>query len=140
MLKQFFSILMLVVILLPGFSKFWIIIAFKINQDFIVNEWCINKEDVIITCNGKCYLSSRLNLVDENEQKQIPKPKIDSLKINYHLTKNEMPVFKFRAIKNRIEPVSDQVFYYCSHLDEVFRPPQPRDVFSNSARHVFCRA
>ncbi len=45
-----------------------------VNQDYISEFLCINKENTALNCNGKCYLMQRLT--EENEEKKGNLPPI----------------------------------------------------------------
>ena len=71
-LKKAFSILMIITMTIPYFTKVGILIDFKINQHYIAKVLCINKEKPIKTCNGKCFLLQQLKVADEQEKKTSP--------------------------------------------------------------------
>ena len=52
--------------------------AFKLNQDFIANELCINKEKPELNCHGKCHLNNELkknNNENSHNKSRIPQVK-----------------------------------------------------------------
>ena len=51
---------MIVALMLPYLAKVAILIDYKINQDFIAEVLCINKEKSMTLCKGKCYLVDQL--------------------------------------------------------------------------------
>lgn len=58
-------------ILLQSFSKVWIVLSFKINQDYIAKVLCINRDKPAMKCNGKCVLKQRIKADEEEEQKEM---------------------------------------------------------------------
>lgn len=48
---------------------------YVVNQDFIAEFLCINKDNPDLDCNGKCYLMTRLS--EENQKKKDNLPPID---------------------------------------------------------------
>ena len=44
--------------------KLFIWVDYTINVEAITEEYCINKDDVAMQCNGKCHLSKQLSFVD----------------------------------------------------------------------------
>lgn len=58
--------------MLPNLQKVWILIDFKLNQDFIARVLCINKEKPKLACHGTCHLSKKLQEQEKQEQKQVP--------------------------------------------------------------------
>ena len=54
-----------------------VILHWKINQDFITEKYCVNKDQPMLNCNGKCYLSKQLEqleLKEKEEREQYPSP------------------------------------------------------------------
>jgi hypothetical protein len=72
LLKKVISILLIFLVLLQPMSKLWIVVSFKINQDFIAKVLCINRSKPKSACAGKCHLTRELKNATEKEQKQIP--------------------------------------------------------------------
>lgn len=71
-MKKLLSIGLALLILLQSFSKMWIFISFKINQDYILKVLCINRDKPEKACNGKCYLMKQMKAEEEQEKKQLP--------------------------------------------------------------------
>jgi hypothetical protein len=69
-LKHILAILLITSLLFPPFTKGWIWIDFKINQDLIAQTQCVNKEKPQTTCNGKCYLKKQLTNQKTQAEKQ----------------------------------------------------------------------
>ncbi len=68
-LKQFFVILLSVILLLPAFGNIIIYANFKINQDEIAQTICIQRKMLNNSCNGRCELQKSLKQFDDNEKK-----------------------------------------------------------------------
>lgn len=65
-MKRTISILLSILILLPVLSKSTLYIWFKINQEAIAAELCVNKEnDKRPDCKGCCVLNEKLEKVEE---------------------------------------------------------------------------
>lgn len=45
-----------------GFSLYY-----ELNIDYIVEKYCVNKDKPVLQCNGKCYLTQKLNSIDTQE-------------------------------------------------------------------------
>jgi hypothetical protein len=63
----FFSVLMLAV----SSREMVHFIVFKLNQDYISQVFCINKDKPELKCDGKCYLKKT---IDESKQEKKSKP------------------------------------------------------------------
>ena len=95
-------------------------VEFAINQDYIAEFLCINKEKPEMQCNGKCHLFKEV----EKQQEELP----DVLQISME----EYPIgfVEFLSLnKNKqLEPTSIRVFAYNSnyrylHSYLIFHPP-----------------
>ncbi|WP_163400479.1 hypothetical protein [Flavobacterium fluviatile] len=58
-MKKVFSITMIILFLLVSFQQALIIVHFKLNQEQIEQEFCINKSKPELQCHGKCHLKKR---------------------------------------------------------------------------------
>ena len=125
-MKQTFSILMIIVLMLPNLTKIGILIDFKINQDFIAEVLCINKEQPIAVCYGQCYLSDRLKEAGDQEEKQLPGSKKTHSEINYYYA-NDAPGLSHAVsdYASKLNPVCDDVILLSSFVSDIFRPPKP---------------
>ncbi len=121
-LKQVISIALVLVFLLPNCSKVWVLIDFKINQDFIAEVLCINKEKTITICNGRCYLAEQLQKQEEHEEQQAPQQeKVETLFVEAFFNNTTtcwIPVKKPSDLDHYT------FFYTANHLDRIFKPPQ----------------
>jgi hypothetical protein len=63
----------------------WIVLSFKINQDYIAKVLCINRDKPEMHCNGNCILMQRIKASEENERKEIPQKLKEQKEIFYYL-------------------------------------------------------
>ncbi|HMQ46033.1 MAG TPA: hypothetical protein PKA70_01200 [Saprospiraceae bacterium] len=130
-MKRAFSILMLFAVLSSTLSKVWVVLDFKINQNFIAEFLCINKEKPMVMCNGKCYLSSQFKKAEQEEKKQAlpnPKEKLESLYIPFNSGfQDKLAVV---LIDNGQCPVFYHTFFGTFLTDDIFHPPQGSNVLS----------
>lgn len=116
---------MVIVMTLPSLNRIGILVDFKVNQDFITEVLCINKDTPIAMCYGKCYLSKRLKKADEQEQNQSPKnvkDKIEIVLFLHHASTNvlnvNLPDEKITLSKYKTD------FHDSSFIASIFRPPK----------------
>lgn len=57
-------------------------IEFALNQDYIAEFLCINKDKPKLECNGKCYLAQELKKEQKSEQK-TPKISLENYPIGF---------------------------------------------------------
>lgn len=43
---------------------------YELRKEFIINNFCVNKDRPELHCDGKCYLATRLAAVQEQEEQQ----------------------------------------------------------------------
>jgi len=111
--------------MLPGLAKIGILIDFKINQDFIAEVLCINREKPMTMCNGKCYLSEQLQKVKDQEEKQAPNSKKERLKVVYYFSKSSLDfLLSADCFESKINPASSEELYTSSFIAGIFRPPK----------------
>lgn len=55
-------------VFLQSFAPLVILADFKINQDFIAEVLCFNRDKPELHCNGQCQLNDKLNEQQEKEQ------------------------------------------------------------------------
>lgn len=79
-MRQIFSIVLILAIALHLFSELGIYISFKINQDYISKNLCVEKDIPNSTCHGCCQLKKKLKTSEEqkeeNPQSTNKKPEI----------------------------------------------------------------
>jgi len=117
--------LMITALMLPNFTKIGIFIDFKINQDFIAEVLCINKEKPMTMCNGKCYLSEQLKKAEEQEEKQAPTNKKERLEVVYYYAKSSFDFLIYtNCFVGKLNPVYVDEFYTSSLNADIFHPPK----------------
>ncbi len=54
--------------------KAWVMpllyLDYELRKEFIIDNFCVNKDRPELNCDGQCYLATRLAAVQEQEQKQ----------------------------------------------------------------------
>ncbi|HVI43958.1 MAG TPA: hypothetical protein VM802_03795 [Chitinophaga sp.] len=58
-------------------GRYFVMLDFYINQDYIARNLCVNRDKPQMHCNGKCHLRSRLNEEDRKNQEN-PERKTDN--------------------------------------------------------------
>ncbi|OWK70662.1 hypothetical protein CBW18_06035 [Pedobacter sp. AJM] len=70
MLNRFIAISLLVALIGSNCSRFFIYAGFELNQKYISEKLCENRDRPWMHCNGKCFLMKKLKLAEEKEKKQ----------------------------------------------------------------------
>jgi hypothetical protein len=116
---------MVFLIMIPNIVRIGIIVSFKINQEYIEKVLCINKNEPIITCRGKCYLVEQLQKTEEHEERDASTHKKERVELVYHLFKNVYPCPGF--LESQVLKLNPS--YYCKDYAfdypyDFFRPPK----------------
>lgn len=95
------------------------------NNDFIVENYCENKDVEEFTCNGSCHLSKQINKVNEQtEPKESNIPSIFELESSLNLNTENLFLFSSLAISlNTLNPIENQLVTQQVTFD-IFHPPQ----------------
>ncbi|WP_430972909.1 hypothetical protein [Sunxiuqinia rutila] len=80
--KQFLSILLILAIGLHLFAEVGIYFSFKINQDYIAEFLCIEKDIPDSSCQGCCQLKNKL---EEHEKQKQEAPQSENKKYEIQL-------------------------------------------------------
>ena len=101
------------------------IISFKINQDYIANVHCINRDKPEILCSGKCVLKQRFNVEEEKEKKESPRKYKDQKEVVFYIVKyggSGLPAVDKPDMQN--ETFTYQTPFTSSFVKGIFRPPK----------------
>ena len=111
-------------VLLQTFNKLEIVLAFKINQDFITARYCVNKDKPQMHCEGRCVLAKKLKQAEQNEEKQRMEHqekanvlffcKMNRLEIDQSVSLE--PSLRINACYLRFKP--------SGFVSDIFKPPQ----------------
>lgn len=124
-LKSIFSIFLALLILLQSFSKTWIILSFKINQDYIAKVLCINRNKPELHCNGKCVLMQRLKASEEKERKEMPQKVKEQKEALYCLGNLICQIARPIDWRNKQSKIfSHQTPFTSAFIKGIFRPPK----------------
>jgi len=111
--------------MLPILTKIEIVIDFKINQDFIAEMLCINREKPMTMCKGTCYLTDQLNKAEEQEGQRAPASKKERVELIYCYSESIIDSLSIPDIyTGELNPVSVDTWYPSAFVHDIFHPPQ----------------
>jgi len=120
-LKYFLIILLGLASFTASLSDSFTLLIFKINQDYIAKNLCVEKEVENNTCQGCCHLKKELEK-KETQDKANPNHKEQKLQINFF----SIPSYSCSRFS-----LSQKIpFYFIRHshlmdfLSDIFHPPQ----------------
>lgn len=125
-LKKILSLALALCILLQSFSKVWVVLSFKIQQDYIAGNLCVNRNmPAPEMCSGKCYLNEQLKKASEEEHSDFPIGQFSKSEVVHFAGRLWAPgptrrVYALQAvIFPPATPFPAQLF-----IHDIFHPPQ----------------
>jgi hypothetical protein len=119
--RQTLAIFFIIALSLPSLYKAGLISFYKLGRGFIAENYCVNKDQPITMCYGKCFLERGLSLAD-----QIPSSKNLVSQVKF-----ESSEFEYVSITASL--FFEDVFSIYTHIStsrlrdgialSVFRPP-----------------
>lgn len=105
------------------FSKWFMIAAYKINEQYISQQLCENKSNLSLNCNGQCYLNKQL---DKEEKPASPFNTNSTEKFEIQLFCIELPQL------NQLQHLTDkkklfacrQNFISRHFIQKIYPPPK----------------
>lgn len=80
-----FISLLLAAFMVSTLHNSFLTVNFKINQDFIEQEFCINKNKPELACKGQCHFMQEMKKIEQEEQEKQGKTKNTFNEISIHL-------------------------------------------------------
>lgn len=126
-LKKVISIFLLLTICSQYLLKAGILISWKINQTYISENLCINKDKPEMNCNGKCHLQKQLKSVEEkqdNTDKTSLPLKLKVLETDNFVSISESFIPAIAETKNLSVVSILNNLYSFDYRNTCFKPPQ----------------
>lgn len=98
-------------------------VEYVLNQDYIAEFLCINKDKPELQCNGKCHLVKEIEKQQENESKSL-RVSLENYPIGF------VNIFKIHPFKTCITSTKNTHFFYKAlyHFDYNYSAFQPPDL------------
>ena len=96
------------------------LIDYLINQDYVAEFLCINKDVPEMQCKGKCQLAKKIEEQKQEKQKNLPRIQLEDYPIG---------IVELIKLKSKIVSVTQSSFsffednYSFQSTTEIFRPP-----------------
>ncbi|MBC9797146.1 hypothetical protein IBL28_14305 [Sinomicrobium sp. FJxs] len=96
------------------------VLDYLINEDYIAEYFCVNKERPELKCNGQCYLAKLLEKQQQNKKEGIPPIQLKEYPIGF-VDILEIPAsVSSRDKKHQIEHIN----HYTREINfSIFHPP-----------------
>lgn len=117
-MKIFLSGIIIFSILSFQFSDWLIFVSFKLNQDYIAKNLCVEKEVEGSTCKGCCQLKKKLDEQKEQKKDMVPLPEnkqdliffAESLAFNLFTTETSN-LLQINNFNNYVFSINESVFH-----------------------------
>jgi hypothetical protein len=125
MLKRITIWLLIFAVFAANFSLVFVYAGFKLNQQYIAENLCVNRFKPSLHCNGKCYFMRKVKQAEENDKKQSGKNSTSRLEISFLQEPHKIFFFE-PVLTDELNPGFPSFNYqYTSHyLDSIFKPPK----------------
>jgi hypothetical protein len=114
------------------FIKAWVMpllyLDYELRKEFIIDNFCVNKNRPELHCDGKCYLATRLAAVQEQEEQQAQRAFM--FKLLENITDCHTFFVAFQAPEATDISLAHTRFAYTSPflinaaIADIFHPPQ----------------
>ncbi|MGK6349678.1 hypothetical protein [Parapedobacter sp. DT-150] len=121
MLNRLIAILLVCSLFTESISRLLVTAAFELNQRYISEYFCVNKDKPMLHCDGHCYLARKLKEAEDNEKKSEK----ESHHVNYqpaYITETSVWIFPEPSIVTHHS--AELPFDLPTQLVEIFHPPR----------------
>lgn len=120
-MKLFFSCILILSIFSFQFSELMIYASFKINQEYIAKNLCVEKDVEGSTCKGCCQLKKKVNEQQE-QKKELPPLQNEKQNIDFCNQNRELKLMH-GSIAKVLQQRKQKAYSYTIHFS-IFHPPQ----------------
>lgn len=127
---RFISLIVLIIVIcFQSLQGFFTIVNWKVNQVEITEKYCVNKAKMNMHCDGKCYLSKQLKLQEDEEQADLTKKNLPTLKklkgIEVFSEFESLAIIFNTEFELQNKPISEIIQNYTyEEINLCFQPPQ----------------
>lgn len=121
MFRSAIATFLLCSLIFSNFSRLFIYSAFELNQNYIAENLCENRDKPEKHCNGKCYLSKKIKQAEEKEKKQEQESQKKG--IQEHFIPQAFDLITVFSIELRSVKPAEMVFPLSQRSNEILHPP-----------------
>lgn len=116
------TVLFLVFAMLSAnFSRLFVFAGFELNQKYIAEALCENKDKPQLHCNGHCYLMKKLEQAQEKQKQQEKEVKKNSFQEAFI---EEISLFNFKLEELHIQNAHIPNMRSIVNIFSLFHPPR----------------
>lgn len=101
-----------------------VFLEYEFNKEYIIDNYCVNKNKPALHCDGKCYLAKKIKTAEQNEEQQA---KANIFKLLVEVFHSHTPTYEilhgFCWIKPLTHPAYKDTYHYLI-LFSILKPPQ----------------
>lgn len=101
-----------------------IFLDYELHKDYIIDNFCVNKNKPEMNCDGKCYLAKKLNEAREKEARSAFSSYLFTMECHFvssDISVKYIPIFFY----SKVSPYYfTEIFCLQKTLFSFFRPPQ----------------
>lgn len=126
-IKQGVAVGFLLLMCLKAWVMPMLYLDYELRKEFIIDNFCVNKDRPELNCDGKCYLATRLAAAQKQEEKQAERNFM--FKLYENITDCQSNTFSFARPGSDALLNSSSFSYVCptqtnAPLSGIFHPPQ----------------
>lgn len=121
-MKPILVSILLMLVLTQTFSRWFVLIEYELNKEFIAKNLCINKSKPQLHCNGKCQMMKKLA---EDEKQNAPANTNTKIKVQEVSCTDTLPEIGIKAFEEgSLHHYSCYLIAkYASPFSSIFHPP-----------------
>ena len=121
MFKRATVLLLIVSVLASNLSYYFIFAGFELNQKYIAENLCVNRNKPWLHCNGRCYFAKKLRQAQEKQNSEESQSQKNLFQVAYHA---QPAAVKFHTCLLLVIPVPTDHALLPQIAQPIFRPPQ----------------
>ena len=121
MLKQLTAWLLIISVLTVNYSRLFVYVGFKLNQNYIAAKLCENRNRPWMHCDGKCYFMKKIKQAEDKQNNAERESQKNMVQVAYYET--QTPVKFFTCIIQVLIIPHNSGALMPGH-NTIFRPPQ----------------
>lgn len=125
MVKKCVAVFLIALMFIASTGNTFTYLLFKVNQSYIIENLCRNKDKQEMQCNGKCHLSEMIADNEEPEQRENPMPPATEERITVYFTEvvgnltDDLRDLELARLDDMNENIRTN-----RHQPDIFHPPQ----------------
>ena len=120
-MKRITGIALIIALGFQFLMKIGILAYFELNQQYIIDEFCINKDKVELNCDGQCFLAKKLKSAESHDHDH-PGAKQSADVPLFIIESPNPPIFHAGELPAAYPPLISH--YYFQPLSLFFHPPK----------------